>query len=365
MIDAARTRCWPTGNATLQRGFSLTEMVVSLLILSIVALLSALTFLALNKAKAEAVRRADLAERGRVMLELIVTELKSATTAAGEGVPPYRFVGINKEYYGTSVDYAALIRAGITDERAIIEALSNRNDDGDVGPDGRERINEDPWNGIDDDGDALVDEDALTIPRDLINLVSSVPNNGLLDVVELGYCLSAKPEANKIAEFRSDRLYRRFNEFNPEREDFDLARSFGRFYDIRTGKDHDYLTSETVFISQPTTEVVDYDVVGLDLYYWYYDHGDTEETTDDYWAYTDSWDSAVEAALEPQERKNNLGRAIHNEPEDAIQFLRESESNRQNGDGLPLMVEVRLFLQDRNREFPPKMLGTRVYLPSE
>lgn len=344
-----------------RRGFSLTEMMVAALILAIVGFMSAVTFLALTRGKAEAVRRVDQAERGRVLAELLANDFKAAVTlpAGNElrgGFAPteYRLIGVNIDYVGTTVDVIAM-----ADTRG---PSLNRNDDGDVTPGSNQpRIDEDPWNGIDDDGDGLIDEDPGTIPRDMVNFVSSQSNRGLLDVVEVGYALSPMTALDDPTGYLSDRLFRRYREFDEQLLNDNLGPLFGR-YTSPSNRLLPWVVEESLFAApemrESFVEIVDYDVVGLDLLYWYYDHALGR------WAFARQWDSGIDQATQQLEwtgefNLNNLGTLIQNRP-------RVAETGRfdERSDGLPYMIEIRIFVQDRLREFPPKMYSGRAFMPS-
>lgn len=369
-LDSVRTR------RAARAGFSLAELMVAVLILAIVSTMSVGAFVTLNRSKDAAMRRADLTERGRVLAELITNELKaSITLPSGQervsGISPtrYRLFGWNDTENGTAVDMVAL---------ADLRGPSYQRDE-----DGDGLVDEDPWNGIDDDGDGAVDEDPGRIPRDILNFVASVANPGLLDVAEVGYAISPVFGLDQPSRYLSDRLFRRLQYFNNTTD----VRLFGRFVEDN-GRDRGLLRNETEFVSialpsfsstrGPMTiqeqaelglavEVVDYDVVGLDIYYWYYDFDLPG------WAFTENWDSGLETSLEEYEDdprwRNNFGRRVFNEADDLDSEQKDISNDHQavrkrEPDGLPYLVEVRVFVQDNARESPPKMFSSRVYLPS-
>lgn len=147
-------------------------------------------------------------------------------------------------------------------------------------------------------------------------------------------------------------------------------------------------------------QVLAYDIRGIRITYWYYDYNRGG------WRMAPEWDSARETALmKPTEKifnkfaaNNSLegnstqsfANVIVNEPEDMYPRLsgsvfllsdpglvRASASNPQNNalyelyqriamqtDGLPNMLEITIYVQDRDRENNPKPYSTRVFLPN-
>jgi len=149
-------------------------------------------------------------------------------------------------------------------------------------------------------------------------------------------------------------------------------------------------------------QVLAYDIRGLRFQYWYYDYNRGG------WRKTPEWDSARETALlAPTEKifnsfaaNNSLegnstrsfANVIVNEPEDMYprfpgalsrflindpKVVLASANNPQNNplfelfqriatqtDGLPNMVEITIYVQDRDRKTNPKPYTARVYLPN-
>ncbi len=159
-------------------------------------------------------------------------------------------------------------------------------------------------------------------------------------------------------------------------------------------------------------QVLSYDIRGLRFRYWYYDYNRGG------WRMVQEWDSSRETALvSPDEllfnklarssnseydptsnnvREDLFTKLIVNEPEDMYpripgggqgvlmdflikdpRQLRNSVRNAQNSqfidvyqriaqktDGLPNMVEITIYVQDKDRENSPKQYSTRVFLPN-
>jgi len=159
-------------------------------------------------------------------------------------------------------------------------------------------------------------------------------------------------------------------------------------------------------------QVLSYDIRGLRFRFWYYDYNRGG------WRMVNEWDSSRETALvSPEEmlfnkfarsstseydptansaREDIFTKLIVNEPEDMYprisgggqgvlmdfmikdpRLLRNSARNPNNSqfidvyqriaqktDGLPNMVEITLYVQDKDRENNPKQYSTRVFLPN-
>ncbi|MBN2329404.1 MAG: prepilin-type N-terminal cleavage/methylation domain-containing protein [Candidatus Omnitrophica bacterium] len=149
-------------------------------------------------------------------------------------------------------------------------------------------------------------------------------------------------------------------------------------------------------------QVLAYDVRGLRFQYWYYDYNRGG------WRMAQEWDSSRETALlSPSEKifnkfaaNNSLegnsmtsfANVIVNEPEDMYprmagstsrflisdpRQLRNAWRNPQRNafyelyqkiaartDGLPDMIEITIYVQDRDRSYNPKTYSTRVFLPN-
>ncbi len=133
-------------------------------------------------------------------------------------------------------------------------------------------IDEEVYNGIDDDDDGMIDEDCV-FPSDMLNFVipattsdftysrSTDPNvtditrRPVYDLVEVGYSLN--PEANQ--------LRRRYVTAGSEGSSGVLSLD-GRFLRQGTGTEG----NETDFVS--VSQIFSFDIVGLDFRYYFYDY---------------------------------------------------------------------------------------------
>jgi prepilin-type N-terminal cleavage/methylation domain-containing protein len=333
--------------------------------------------------------------------------------AALENFPRLRFVGIYRDL--TTKDYPDVPGAGIDDDgdgfidEEILDGI-----DGDY-PSGNFRGQPQPDPFDCEEGDPLcIDEDIGMFPSDLIHFVSAIENEGDIILQEISYGLD--PSAT--------RLIRRTKTLNLDGSSNQLERlvTFGQFIDpatkkfvvpqpvplgghTRAGTVRQAMTNwdtESAILrrnndpDQNTYQVLAYDIRGLRFRYWYYDYNRGG------WRFAKEWDSARETALmranevlfnQPAQNNSIEGRTrfgfeniIVNEPADMYpraagpgmnftvrdpgQILSNPEMQQvrnrisQETDGLPTMVEIVIYVQDRDRNLTPKPYTTRVYIPN-
>lgn len=289
-------------------GFTVVELVITLALLLVVGSLALMTFQVANNSRRQALARIDVAEKSRSSLELISRELRSAflnpvgRIPLPEGYQP----DVAYEDWTTPVDdnnnglinEAALAFIGLNRSRtlenrqgSLIEVGDGLDNDGDGslgagieqveignitmlrGPTGSPGIDEEQFNGIDDDGDGLIDEDVV-YPSDMLNFViaedtaagfllpldtaggASAARPGY-DLVEIGYALD--PEANRL---------RRRIQTAPDPTQ-SLSGGIDGRYLVRRGGGLD-AGNETDF--KVDSEIFAFDIVGLDFRYYYYDY---------------------------------------------------------------------------------------------
>ncbi len=275
--------------------------------------------------------------------------------------------------------------------------------------------------GCEDGDSACIDEDIGMFPSDILHFVSAIEDEGSMVLQEISYGLDTT--GTRLMR-RMEVL--NLNDRSQSRRT-DILVNFGRFIDLTTGErllpdpvpigrgvsrsevnrsiEHwDKGTEqgslganiEANNASNKRFQVLAYDVRGIRISYWYYDYNRGG------WRMTQEWDSARETALmgfgEPifTQPARNIGgaeggnrsffeRLIVNEPEDmypkagsGLQFAItnpgalitspewQGAAKRigQRTDGLPNMVEVTIYVQDREREFNPKPFTRRIFVPN-
>ncbi len=174
---------------------------------------------------------------------------------------------------------------------------------------------------------------------------------------------------------------------------------FGSKYGQLVSESNNYTNKNPAKLFQ----VLAYDVRGLRFRYWYYDYNRGG------WRYSEEWDSTRETALlfpstnvngkifnmpaasnstENRQGKMSFENIIVNEPDDRYplgpnnrflpimpQQLRPAQNNTsvyadvsdrivQKTDGLPNMVDITIYVQDREHKTNPKPFTTRVFIPN-
>ncbi|MFB3785834.1 MAG: type II secretion system protein J [bacterium] len=352
--------------------FTLVELMVSIAVISILAGLAAQSFRAVMTSREIAMRRLEINETGRSVLDYMATELKSAYLTPDsvkpvtqernpqpQDVPRFRFVGINRDVVvepdsgtpGAGVDDDG---DGLVDEE-VLDGV-----DGDYANGGKDALRNgrpvpDPL-GCEPGDWACIDEDIGLYPSDLLHFVSAVESSGDLILQEISYGLDSS----------GTKLIRRAQVLDltgTGPQDRQKLLDFGQFIDTQTrlalvpppvaagipmpraqvvkaiqnwdtGSKYGWLVSQNVQDNQnpgKLFQVLAYDVRGLRLRYWYYDYNRGG------WRVTPEWDSARETALmAPNELLFNLPAAnnsvegnslvsfanlIVNEPDDAYPRL--------------------------------------------
>ncbi len=268
-----------------------------------------------------------------------------------------------------------------------------------------------------------IDEDIGVFPSDILHFVSAIENSGDIVLQEISYGLdpsgtklirraqvlsfdsASSSEQIRLFDFgqfvdnttnkRLLPLPVRAGNFAPSMADVNQA-----IENWRHGSRYGTLQSA----NSPWTnknpgklfQVLAYDVRGLRFRYWYYDYNRGG------WRWCKEWDSSRETALlTPQTRiftqpasnssiegnnKFSFENIIVNEPEDMYpratnslnQFLigdptmiRPNSNNQRlwekitkKTDGLPNMVEITVYVQDRDRDINPRPYTTRVFIPN-
>jgi prepilin-type N-terminal cleavage/methylation domain-containing protein len=349
-------------------------------------------------------------------LKPVLTDNVNQQTAL-QDQPRFRFAGIYRDLeasadfpipgYGKDDD-----GDGLTDE----EILDGR--DGDyTGGNFNGRTQTDPL-GCEEGDSACVDEDIGLFPSDLLHFVTAVENEGDIVLQEVSYGLDRT--GTKL--IRRGKTLR----FNDNTELATLV-NFGQFIDNQTGRRllppptpigqtvntsalqnalnnwNEGATNLTLAGEQAENnaparafQVLAYDIRGLRFRYWYYDYNRGG------WRVAREWDSSRETALMSpteflftQRAMNNSSEGrmlggfpnlIVNEAQDmyprgagsSLVFLETNPSritdlpeyrevyNRisEHTDGLPNMVEITIYVQDRDRSLHPRPYTTRVYVPN-
>lgn len=340
-----------------------------------------------------------------------------------EGTPRFRFVGIRRDV--NSEDQPLIPGAGIDDDGdGLIDEEILDGVDGDY-PNGAKsalrsgRAQPDPLGCEDGDADCI-DEDIGLIPSDILHFVSAIENSGETILQEISYGLN--PEGTRLVR-RAQVLNLSGNNASIELVDFgqfvdnatrkrlvpapvaigsppssSSVRSALQNWD--DGSKYGQLQSRSNNFTNQNPgklfQTLAYDIRGLRLRYWYYDYNRGG------WRYAREWDSSRETALmapgqnlfntpalnNSTEGRNRIGfeNLIINEPEDlfplrssvgndfAVQNPRQMLGNRdytnvvnrigKRTDGLPNIVEITIYAQDRGRTINPRAFTTRVFVPN-
>jgi type II secretory pathway pseudopilin PulG len=235
---AARGRKAGTGRS----GFTTVELLVTMALLLIVGGLSVVTFQVASKTRRQAMARIDVAEKSRASLETLTRELGEAlVTGAGrlpfpeertwtgsyeaidqpgdeDGDGLYNeeeisFIGVNRvrtnQYgpIGDNIDNDGPATMGAGVQIVEVGNISMRKK---LNPDDQiAGIDEEYYNGIDDDGDGMIDEDCM-FPADMLNFVipattsdftysrstdptvTDITQKPVYDLVEVGYSLNPR-----------------------------------------------------------------------------------------------------------------------------------------------------------------------------
>lgn len=267
-----------------------------------------------------------------------------------------------------------------------------------------------------------VDEDIGLFPSDILHFVSAVENSGETILQEISYGLdpsgtrlvrraqilsldgrssAARDQVLNFGQFIDNQTRKPLlpppvppgvsipsSEVREAVENWDFGSQYGQLQ----SSSGNYTNQNPAKLFQ----VLAYDIRGLRFRFWYYDYNRGG------WRVTNEWDSSRETALlatgqriftMPAVNNSTEGRTrrgfeniIVNEPEDMYprssanpnQFLitnprqiigsRDYQSLLQSmvkrTDGLPNMVEIILYAQDRNREDNPKPFTARVFVPN-
>ena len=395
-------------------GFTLVELMVSMAIIAVLATISAAIFRTTLDTRELAAQRIEVNEVARTLLDLMVEEMRAsylspdsvAPVVEGSGEATgrefrFRFAGLRHDH-----SYKSLGGDG---------PGAGKDDDEDG------KVDEEELDGIDNDGDDLVDEDIGEFPDDLVHFVRLVDtDSGKLALEEVSYGLNergtqlmrrgrrADPEENYpvggFVESGNSILPRVVTtadrDGNPKPQTGAIpARPAWRGWDTLTSEDQDFGTSSS------NLATLAYDVRGLRFTYWYYDYnaGGYRRALE--------WDSARETAYllpaaggaaggqtiftqqaastawtdptDPNFFRDSIS-SICNEWDDRYRFLVSSPAQlfagasgdsqeisnlaRQIGehtDGLPVFVEITLYVQDRDQAKTPTPYTARVFLPNQ
>lgn len=388
-------------------GFTLTELLISIAVVSILAGLTAQVFSVVLDSRNKALDRLEINETGRTAITFMANELRTAyitpdsvkpfdpNQTTSNPAPRFRFAGISNL---DEVDATILPGGGVDDDG-----------DGDT--------DEEILNGFDDDGDGLVDEDIGVIPRDVIHFVSAVEGSSGIQLQEISYGLDPS----------GTRLVRRAQLLNPDSNSTQSILDFGQFIDNASGRalvppalplfsspnsgavntvlanwdagaqfGQIQNSGSTLTNNNPAKifQVLSYDIRGLSFRYWYYDYNRGG------WRWVPEWDSSQETALlNPNARifnepaannslegsdRRSFANIIVNEPDDlyprgnapgtflvsntnqlrAPEFQASLQRIAERTDGLPNMVEITIWVQDEDRERTPNAYTMRVFIPN-
>ncbi len=389
-------------------GFTLVELLVSVAVISILAGMAAQTFRAVLGAREIAVNRLEMNETARTALGFMSAEIRAAYLTPDSVAP------IQQDSSGPRFRFAGVHRDLLTD---------NSNDDNMPGglkdDDGDGEVDEETLDGLDNDGDELVDEDLGNAPSDILHFVSAVENSGDVVLQEVSYGLD--PTGTRLV--RRGQTLSLNNSGNDEREIGD----FGQFIDnssndrllppilpvgssingnaVKTaienwdhGAKYGSMNARNLQSNNSPTRIFEslaYDIRGLRFRYWYFDYNRGG------WRWTTEWDSSRETALvQPSQplfndfaannsiegnNRRGFSNLIINEIDDM--YPRQGVGNNflvtnptvlfsnpeyrdvreriiRRTDGLPNMVEITIYVQDRKRANPPEPYTTRVFLPN-
>jgi prepilin-type N-terminal cleavage/methylation domain-containing protein len=376
----------PTGRA----GFTLVELMISVAVISILAGMAAQVFTVLMESRDIAMRRIEISETANATLEFLATDLRSAFLTPdsqkprltnNDPEPRLRFVGISRDV--------------VVEGKADLPVLG---------------------------ADEIEGNDYGVYPSDILHFITAVENSGDLILQEVSYGLN--PEGSKLVR-RSQILntnrstmsladFKDFGKFIDNRtaqrlvpmapvvqQSVNAAAVKQAIESWDTGATYGSLSSQTTnpnYVDR-LFEVLAYEVRGLRIRYWYYDYNNGG------WRVSSEWDSAQETALlmnsnlmnklaannsmEGNYRGQGFFSLIVNEPGDAyprnilpnrfgvvfpIQNPQTIMTNRdytslknailEHSDGLPYLVEITIYVQDRDRTVAPKQFSTRVNIPN-
>ena len=392
-------------------GFTLVELLVSVAVISILAGMAAQTFRSVLGARDIAVNRLEMNETARSALGFISAEIRAAYLTPDSVIavipgqqnptgPRFRFAGIHRDL---------IVDNGNDDN--VPGAFKDEDGDGDE--------DEEILDGLDNDGDELVDEDLGAVPSDILHFVSAVENSGDVILQEISYGLDPTGtrlirrgqtlslngggnDATEIGDFGQfidnqsrERLLPPIlpigvnvsaNMVKTSIENWDHGAKFGSL-DARNVQSNN--SPGKIF------EALAYNIRGLRFRYWYYDYNRGG------WRWTTEWDSSRETAVvlpdsalfndfaanSSIEGSNRRGfqNIIVNEPDDMyprqgagngflvtnpqlllnnLEYREVRDRVLKRTDGLPNMVEITLFVQDRKRTDPPQPYTTRVFIPN-
>ncbi len=276
-------------------------------------------------------------------------------------------------------------------------------------------------------GDEMcIDEDIGLFPSDILHFVSAVESSGNIILQEISYGLDPSGvrliRRAQILDLNDNSVLTQkqlldFGQFVDDASSKPLApqavpvgQLMRQSWVVQAANNWDDGAEDGIIGKASTTtqnlshlfQVLAYDIRGLRFQYWYYDYNRGG------WRMSPEWDSARETALMSASEKifnkfaaNNslegnsvlsFANVILNEPEDMYprapgvlnrfivsdpKMVRDSLSNPRNNpfydlclriadktDGLPNMIEITIYVQDRERKVNPKQYSTRVFLPN-
>ncbi|MBI1390192.1 MAG: prepilin-type N-terminal cleavage/methylation domain-containing protein [bacterium] len=414
-IRTSRARRPANSFAAREGAFTLVELLISVAVLSILAGMAAQTFKTVLEAREIAVNRLERNETARTALDFLSSELRTAyltpdsvkpllpsgLNTANQTAPRFRFAGLFRDL--ESKNYTEIPGAG-------------KDDDGDGDKD------EEALDGIDNDNDGLIDEDLGEIPSDMLHFVTAVENSGDIILTEVSYGLD--PSGTRLVR-RSQNLSLGSSSANNQRELADFGQFIdnqtqeplvppplvvGQVQSPQMvnrtvanwdkGSELGSLTGNSTVLANNSPakifEVLAYDIRGLRVHYWYFDYNRGG------WRWTPEWDSARETALVPPSQRifnapaaNNsiegntrlsFANVIVNELDDMYprepfnlqrfqvsdpttimsddQYKNVLERMIKRTDGLPNLVEITIWVQDRKRQEIPMPYTTRVFIPN-
>lgn len=394
-----------------QQGFTLVELLVSVAVISILAGMAAQTFRAVLGAREIAINRLEINETARTSLVFMSSEIRAAYLTPDSVIA---VLPTNKTTAGPRFRFAGIHRDLVPDRSADDSIPGAFVDD-----DGDGEVDEEILDGLDNDGDELVDEDLGSIPSDILHFVSAIDNSGDVILQEVSYGLD--PTGTRLVR-RGQNL-----SLSDSNNDAQEIGDFGLFVDNQSGEpllppivligqlvnnnavktaiqnwDHGAkygsLTGQNIPQNNSPGKIFEplaYDIRGLRLRYWYYDYNRGG------WRWTNEWDSTRETALVPPNSlifndfaannsiegssRRGFENLIVNEIDDMYprnsinntflvtnpaqiignaEFRNVFNSVVKRTDGLPNMVEITMYIQDRKRANPPQPYTTRVFIPN-
>lgn len=338
--------------------------------------------------------------------------------------PRFRFAGISRDL--TTEDYPDIPGAGKDDDgdgmidEEVLDGVDGDYPNGAVASLRNVKPQPDPL-GCEAGDSACVDEDLGLVPSDIIHFVSAVESSGNIVLQEISYGLD--PSGTKL--IRRAQVLDVPGDLSGT--DLQKMLDFGQFIDNTTmqrllpppvsagqkinntqvqqaianwdmGSKYGQLSTANTTNKNvgKLFQVLAYDIRGLRFRYWYYDYNRGG------WRYAREWDSSRETAfLAPTEnlfnypaannstegtRRGGFPNLIVNEIDDMYprvpgsptRFLIENplalmtspdyvdvqQRIVQRTDGLPDMIEITLYVQDRERTRNPKQFNTRVFIPN-